>query len=188
MKTAVLRFLVRWYQASDQPLPPWLDRATRHDSCLSATRAEEELLTSHLRAHPAAPGIEASPFLKSKVLHALARESAGQDRSRSVRWIMPSAAVAGALALGLLLAATWLSRSPNQPSVSTPSALAAVHPTPGTAPAVSAAQPVPEAWSNPLDDEMDKVVADARGAVRFLASAFLPSESLDRLQARKTSG
>jgi hypothetical protein len=190
MKTAFLRFLVRWYQASDQTLPPWLDQACRRNPCLAATRQEEELLSSRLRAHPPTADIAASPFLKSKVLHTLTREAADREATApAARWTMPSAAVAGALALGLLLAAVWLSRDPAIPGVSDRPALAAVTPHPTALPAAVAVAPqIPPGWANPLDEEMASVVADADRAVRFLASAFLPSGSVNRSLNRPTSG
>ncbi|HRE07667.1 MAG TPA: hypothetical protein PKX00_18775 [Opitutaceae bacterium] len=190
MKTALLRFLVRWYQASDQNLPPWLDRACQRTPSLAATLQEEALLSSRLRAHPRQADIAPSPFLKSKVLHTLTREAVDRDETApAARWTMPSAAVAGALALVLLLAAVWLSREPAGSGVSDRPALAAVtpHPTPLPAP-VSVAQQIPQNWANPLDAEMASVVADADRAVRFLASAFLPSESVERRLRRPTSG
>ena len=190
MKTALLRFLVRWYQASDQSLPPWLDHACQRNPCLAATRDEEALLSSGLRAPPPTANVTPSPFLKAKVLHTLTRESVDREASApAARWAMPSAAVAGALALGLLLAAVWLSRAPTVPGVSDHPALAVVTPQPTSLPAaVSGPQQIPLAWANPLDEEMASVVADADRAVRFLASAFLPSGSVDRRPNRPTSG
>jgi len=188
MKTAVLRFLVRWYQASDQPLPPWLDRAVRNTPELAAIRDEEAQLTSFLRSPAPVPGVMASPFLKSKVLHTLARDSADSERSLTARWVLPSAAVAATLALGLLLASTWLSRTAPPPGTPSSSSLATLTPPPAESQSVAIAQRIPAAWANPLDQEIAGVVADAEGAIRFLASAFLPSEALSRRPDRSTSG
>jgi len=188
MKTAVLRFLVRWYQASDQPLPPWLERTVRNTPKLAAVRDEEAQLTSLLGTPALVPGVAASPFLKSKVLHALARDSADSKRSRTTRWVLPSAAVAASLALGLLLASMWLPHTAPPSGSSPPSALATVIPPPAESQPIAIAQQIPGAWANPLDQEMASVVADAEGAVRFLASAFLPSETLSRRPFRGTSG
>lgn len=188
MKTAVLRFLVRWYQASDQPLPPWLERTVRNTPELASIRSEEVQLTSLLRSQAPVNGVVASPFLKSKVLHALARDTADSQRSRTSRWILPSAAVAASLALGLLLASTWLSHTGPSSDTATPSAFTSVTPAPVEAEPILVAKGIPAAWANPLDQEIASVVADAEGAVRFLASAFLPSEALSRRPDRSTSG
>lgn len=38
-------------------------------------------------------------------------------------------------------------------------------------------------WKNPLDQEIEYVVSDARGALDFIASNFLPSSMLAEVEA-----
>lgn len=191
MKTALSRFLVRWYQASDQPLPAWLERACRRDATLSREQHVEQRLTSRLRSDVRPATVESSAFLKAKVLRELSTASA-KPKGGSVRWFGSSVTVACSLALGVLVAALWLAR-PEAPSGTLPSPVATTEaPSAGGSRGLPAVATLPAlvrdaSWENPLDKEMDRVMADALGAVRFVASSFLPSEPPPQAPLPKSS-
>ncbi len=180
MKTALYRFLIRWHQASDQPLPAWLERACHRDASLARVHDNEQRLTSRFRTDARPASLESSPFLKPKVLRIMSADTRTPSRP-PLRWIGSVAALACVLALGVWVSVSWLS-TPGDPTPSSQPQLATTEDPP--APASASLPPVATlpsvvrdaSWANPLDREMERVLADALGAVRFVASSFLPSE------------
>lgn len=179
---ALKRFLLRWYQASDQPLPAWLERACVCDPRLRADRDAEAGLTQRLRTEPRPPSIEASPYLAARVNYGVKTSKARRaifDVSKGFRM----AALAGVVCVAFLLLSRWpVSEAPTETGLgmakTTPDS-ASLAPLNSVVPAVisgesSGGSAKASLWENPLDQEVNLVLADAKGAVRFLATRFLP--------------
>lgn len=192
MKTRFLITLIRWRQASDQPLPAWLDRACRHDPRLQAEREHGQALSQALRGLARPVELPVSPSLEQRIRRSLTATPRPSSRSLADFWNATGLATAACAALALVVALVLFQRY-GTPDTS----LQAVTPTsPDSRPAPSArpdliastvidttsavvSGQVP--WANPLRQEMSNVMADARGAMRFLAGNFLPSSMMNRL-------
>lgn len=178
MKNRFYTFLIRWYSAQSKPLPQWLDRASTVDTDLAVVRSEEETLSDALKlgSEPSASVLD--PVAMSAKIMASLDESGERDDFEETGSEEPSGgsvwrvvalplAVAAAVAVFLTLGVS-MQQSEGVPPVSfTEVQIEDVESTPADVEVAS--------WQNPLDAEVENVLADAKGAVGFLASTFLPS-------------
>ncbi len=186
MKTSFQKILVRWYHASDKPLPGWLERACGRDPALARERDAETALSERFHQDVRPARHDASPFLAGRVARALnepqpARSSPARAR---LSWVV----AAGAACALALVVSRWnhFGKGGDFPPDPTHAGLvAASTEPPRSASAASAAQLAADVrkeagWVNPLDQEINHVIADARGALRFLATSFLPTGALEK--------
>ncbi len=182
MKTHILLFLIRWHLASDNPLPPWLERACRRSTVLATARDEEQRLTTGLRATPPSPQSGISPQFEGRLLRTLRTTPAVQTRGFN----RPSPALIGGglLAAAALTIAVIHTRSIPATSEDPATTTVALSPPPidDAAPSIDVAQAKTlrpgDFGPGALERELQYVLADAKGALRFLASNFLPSDLL----------
>lgn len=176
MKTFLQKLLIRWYHVSDKPLPDWLARACERTPELARERDVEGALSRRLRSdvRPAQNG--ASPYLAQRVARAVreipkARESSKRALLPQLTWV----AAACVVALIVVRLDFLGGRKGVTPDVETHQT-AVVSPQ-SSLPAPQVASPAAgiPGWVNPLDQEVDDVIADARGALQFLATSFLPT-------------
>ncbi|HRE80774.1 MAG TPA: hypothetical protein PLN52_06985 [Opitutaceae bacterium] len=197
MTFVIKRFLIRWYQVSDRPLPGWLQRACDCDPRLAAELSAELGVTERLRVDARPPVIDPSPYLAARVNYAV-KDSMARRGSFAVRNGFRMAALAGAVCLALLLFSRWPAPSSGtitDPRLATTESTLTLNPSgretvgikSGDAAVATVASPDARAvtgaapalnWENPLDQEVNLVIADAKDAVRFLTTSFLPRSAL----------
>jgi len=184
MKNSLKLSLIRWYHVSDKPLPPWLQRACERDPQLAAEAQAETALTLQFRHDPRPPVREASSFLGARVARSLKTPIARADSPWRVGFRM--AVLAGALCVGVLFS-RWMAPSHAPVGTSAVGQTTLVSTQPGTERTtmvvrtpLAVGTPGKPAWVNPLDREVEHVIADAKGAVRFLAASFLPSAAMEK--------
>lgn len=176
MKTFFQKVLIRWFHASDRPLPGWLARACECTPELAKERDAEGSLSRRLGsdARPAQRG--ASPYLAQRVAGAVREVPKGHE---SGRWsLLPQITwVAAACVVALLVVRLDFLGGPEKGTADADTSVAAIAPASSSISAVHAASPGDRlpGWVNPLDQEVDDVIADARGALQFLATSFLPT-------------
>lgn len=198
MKRKFYRWMVEWKQANEQPLPKWLEAACERDPVLARERERGEALTRSLRRSVAK---EADPLmgtrsLADRVLRQIAEEDyqaareAEETAGRSLGWfaLWRNASLAALACMAVVASVVWFERGEE--------------PGPGPAPigevvkpriiVVETPLPLPElpkvaglaklestlARPNPLDQEIEYMIADAKGALGFLANSFVPSQFL----------
>ncbi len=198
MRRRIYHWILEWKQANEQPLPRWLERACGRDPELGRERERGEGLTRSLR-RPVAK--EADPLmgtrsLADRALRQIAEEDYQAERkaeeisSRSLGWfaLWRNASLAALACMAVVASVVWFERGDE--------------PGPGPAPiaevvkpriiVVETPLPLPElpkvgglarlestlARPNPLDQEIKYMIADAKGALGFLANGFVPSQFL----------
>lgn len=179
MKKILQRALVNWYQVSEKPLPRWLKRACDKDSELGKEKAFGEELTRALRKRPNDSGSSVGDNMAARVLNQISEEDyrAHQEESASGNWgvwLRSSGFAAAVLTMGLVMyqfLGTDVADSDSEAEV------LVVNEDDATA---GSSDEMAEDWQNPLDQEMDYIVADAKGAIGFLASSFIPSSYLEQ--------
>lgn len=173
--------LVRWFAALGSnptaPPPAWV--AHHLARCVSCRAERDELarLETHLRATISAVRREPPPFLAARAAHAVAAV-ANPPVSQGRNLARPAGLLAGGLALGLGIVGgrLWWESTVPTPEAS----VVAWEPTrvrealavtdPGSLLAAS------QRLDDPLQRELDLLLADARTAARSLAGAFLPAD------------
>lgn len=186
MKTSFQKILIRWYHASDKPLPRWLDRACERDPALARERDAEAMLTQRFRQDARPAACEASPFLAGRVVRALKEPT--RSSPSPLRAGLPWLVAAGAACALALVVSRWnfqegggdIQPGSNHPQI----AATTTEPQAGSSLALTV-QPATGlgkggTWVNPLDQEIDHVIADARGALNFLATSFLPTGAMEK--------
>ncbi|MBP7143080.1 MAG: hypothetical protein KBA71_14310 [Opitutaceae bacterium] len=176
MKTFLQKLLIRWCHVNDKPLPDWLARACERTPALAKERDVEGALSRRLRSdvRPAQSG--ASPYLAQRVAGAIreipkARESSKWSILPQITWVA-AACVVALVAVRLDFLGGRKVMTPDLETRQT-----AVVSTSASLPEPQVASPsagIP-GWVNPLDQEVEDVIADARGALHFLATSFLPT-------------
>lgn len=191
MKQALYRFLINWYQAGDKPLPRWLEQASEKDKSLAKERAFGDELTRSLRERPnEAPRI-AEDSMVSRVMRQITEEDYQAEQSRgpvgeaSGGWLRTAGLVAMACAAIALAVQVWLPRSGDDVPV-TPIAGVDHEVTEELVDALEADKllALGEDWKNPLDQEIEYVISDAKGALDFLATSFVPSGMLKKVERK----
>ncbi len=174
MKKRIQLFLIRWYEASDKPLPQWLERACDDDLVLGLELDEERDLTRELKSKPKRESLEPNPDLANRIMRSL-DERETPDAS-PVPWKEISFGIAACVAIALAI------QFVNNPSESGETLIVENAPTVESKEVLLSA---PEFlanvndWKNPLDQEIEYVMEDAKGALDFLAESFLPSSVLN---------
>lgn len=178
MKKRIYKVLINWYQASDKDLPQWLEEACARDTDLKTELSFGDELTQALKKSP--NGMEAleSDSMAARVLSKITEEDYLAEQELERRpiwgvWARNAGMVAAAFAIALVAYQTLNTESTSpegDPTVAVANIGAA---TDGLLEGVS------EDWKNPLDQEIEYIVADAKGALGFLASTFVPSSYLE---------
>lgn len=188
MKKAIYRLLINWYQASDNPLPAWLERACDKDANLANERGFGDELTRALKRHPNDGMPPAEGSMASRVLRQLAEEdycAEQEQRSASPAW---GAWVRGAgisvAAVALALAAYRFLDTSNS-RLGGEGDVIAIDENQATDGLGEDLLELGENWKNPLDQEIDYIVSDAKGALGFLATSFVPSSYLKKAESDK---
>ncbi len=168
MKKAIYRILINWYQATGTSLPDWLRRACERDEELQQSVLTGEELTNTLRK---APKPQPPPLpegqLSDRVMREVARETASGREKATASFLSPIGYAAAALVALLVLGRFFVGKEESIP----------IH----EEQPIAVAEPVLDLevlstdWKNPLEQEMEYVLSDARGALDFLAENFVPS-------------
>lgn len=178
MKKRFYSFLVRWCSIQGNPLPAWLTRACGEDPRLRAEHLSEEVLSADLREQriPAQVHPDAGA-LSAKILAALRAEGKTSSERRletstmvSV-WKVVVCPVAAAIGVAFFLTIRVSTSSGHVPEAALVSVDRVFEAPAGDTGLMEAGW---AGWVNPLDREVEYVLEDAKGAVAFLASSFLP--------------
>lgn len=174
MKKKFYTFLINWYQASDKPLPQWLEKACESDPDLKAEMKDGLDLSLGLDARDFEQVAEPSSDLSQRINRALSRGEAKPETTPfNLQLIGLAAAACLAIALGYhLLQPESEPEAPRITKIETP--------------AIPEVAIIPPDWKNPLDQEIEYVMADAKGAIDFLAASFLPSKVYNPYDGGKT--
>lgn len=182
MINAVYRFLIDWHLSNDSSVPEWLAKKAEKDAALSQYLDGELGLNRLLSAPKHNPQTGSSQSdLAERILAKL--DSDEEDESPVVmnppipfRTITYSlGGVAAILVLGISLWNKDVILEEDSPVV-TVATVTEVKPTPANTTLSVDLEKINEDWKNPLDQEIEFVVSDARDALRFLATSFLPEE------------
>ncbi len=178
MKTPIYKFLINWYQASDKELPAWLERACKKDKRLSREKGFGDELTRELQKRPNGSTSIHADSMASRVLKQIAEEDylAEQEEERSSAWgaWVRNAGMAVAALAVVLAGYHYLDTDPDL--VGEGSAVTVVE----NRTATDGLLEIAEGWKNPLDQEIEYIVSDAKGALGFLADSFVPSAYLKK--------
>ena len=181
MKKRILEFLLEWHEVSDKPMPGWLKRRLNADPELRESLEREKEITRKL-SNRDSDSVEPSPYLAERIIANLD----GTERTRETAFSWKRIPVALAACLAVFVAIQWKSQNDE-----TDGGIARE-----TAPDKDATTlaideaPIFQAegllansdWKNPLDQEIEYVLSDAKGAFGFLAESFLPSTMLESEQ------
>lgn len=180
MKKRIILFLIRWYETFERPLPKWLERACDKDIALGLELDEERELSSELNQKPDWSPVKPNPFQAERIIACLEDEERPVE-TRTIPWREISIGVAACIAIAITY--QWIGSQPN-PSDSelivekepVEDAFSADEPQVLIANINRAAEN--RDWKNPLDQEIEYVLGDAKGAIHFLADSFVPSTFL----------
>ena len=177
MKKRILEFLVEWHEVSDKPMPGWLKRRLNADPELRERYEREKEITRKLSSRES-DGVEPSPYLAERIIANLD----GTERTSETAFYWKQIPIALAACLAIFVAIQWSGQNEESdgriaretaPDQDAP-ALAI-----GDSPIFQGEGLLTDAdWKNPLDQEIERVLSDAKGAVGFLAESFLPSTML----------
>jgi hypothetical protein len=173
--------LIRWFSALSShptaPPPTWVEHHLQRCASCRAERDDLARLETQLRATAGAVRLEPPPFLAARAAHAVA-VVANAPLSQGRGLARPAWLLAGGLALGLGIVGgrLWLG-SP----VPAPEAVAGVWEPARVSEALAVTDPASllaasQRLDDPLQRELDLILADARTAARSLAGAFLPAD------------
>lgn len=175
MKKAVCKTLINWYQASDKPLPGWLERACAKDPDLRGEKLFGDELTKALRSRPNAAAPIEGDSMAARVLKQITEEDYLAERAEEGKapswgaWIRYGGMATAVLAVAFA-GFQFLDTEQNEPSQ--------VAIVPIEQPSQGLLEEIGGDWKNPLDQEIEYIVSDAKGALGFLASNFVPSSYL----------
>lgn len=177
MMTPLYKLLIHWYQASDKELPAWLERACQGDQRLRREKAAGDELTGALRRRPRSDPHPQEETMTARVLTQIAEEDyrAGQEAASAPAWAAwtRAAGMAVAALAVALVGYQYLNTDPEVAAEAAPATVAERGP--ATAPLIE----LPRDWKTPLDQEIEYIVSDAKGALGFLANSFVPSSYLE---------
>jgi len=177
MRKRIILFLIRWYETFDKPLPNWLERACDKDIALGLELDEERELTSELSQKPDWSPVKPNPFQAERIIACLEEEER-PVMARTTPWREISIGVAACIAIAI--AYQWIGSQPN------PADSEMIVETQPDGDALNAEQSQviianlnrvakESDWKNPLDQEIEYVLGDAKEAIDFLADSFVPS-------------
>jgi len=175
MKKALYKTLINWYQASDKSLPAWLDRVCERDPELRGERTFGDELTRALQTPPK----EASPMegdsMAARVLKQITEEDYQVEQAETGRapiwgaWVRNTGMAAAAFAIALA-GYQFLNTENTAPSQ--------IEIVANEQSSEGLLEDLAGDWKNPLDQEIEYIVSDAKGALGFLATTFVPSSYL----------
>ncbi|MDQ8200606.1 hypothetical protein QEH56_20740 [Pelagicoccus enzymogenes] len=176
MKTSIYRLLINWYQASDKKLPAWLERACQNDPSLSDEKSFGDELTRELRSRPEAFDSMGGESMTSRVLRQIAEEDYEESQDSQASPVFGAWVRNAGLAMAALAVAFAGYRFLDTKSeIADGGEIAVVTP---DQTATDGLLEIAEDWKNPLDQEIEYIVSDAKGALGFLANNFVPSSYL----------
>lgn len=189
MKTHLYTFFIRWYSAQGKPLPRWVESACEKNADLHRERTLEDELSRQLKVSPEARQAHSDVAeLSAQVLAAL-REEVGTPSPDSMpqsaptlNWRIVAFPLAAAAAIALLITFSHPRLGEDPAIIDGGITVAAV----SNLPDFEIIDVETSPWKNPLDQEVENVLTDAKGAMGFLASSFLPSSLAGKLV--KTDG
>ncbi len=175
MKKQILLFIARWYEVSDKPLPGWLERVCDKDIALGLELDEEREFTRELEQKPDWEPVKPNPYLTERIIACL------DDKERpvvsNIAWKEISIGIAACIAIAL--AYQWVgSHSESDSNIIADNDTVENVIDSGTVdilPRVVTQMGESSEWKNPLDQEIEYVLGDAKGAIDFLADSFVPS-------------
>lgn len=190
MKKTLYKYLINWRLAGDKPLPQWLERACERDPELAAERDAGDGLTRALRERPQDPLPPLGESMASRVLCQITEEDyleTPHDAKSGFAWAsaLRSAGLVAA-ALGMVAVGYQFFRQASNGGVDSqaPGAVALVDSVEAGASDAAEILQLGKNLKNPLDQEIEYVLSDARGALDFLTSSFVPSSLLKKDEAR----
>ncbi len=171
MKNRILLILVRWYEALDKPLPQWLERACDSDTSLGLDLDEEREFTNALKEKPDWNPVPPNPYMAERILACL-NDDEPREAPRTM-WREVTIGIAACVAIAL--AYQWAGSLDS----SNGDAFVAENPVESVDEEGSLLDDIPllaanSDWKNPLDQELEYVLDDAKGALDFLAASFVP--------------
>ncbi len=208
MKKALNRWLINWYQAADRPLPAWLERACQRDPQLARERQRGDALTAALSRRPRSPDTFAgSSSMADRVLRQITEEDyraaeAAEKAEGSFGWlafrrVASLAAVACLLAVGGIrwwqggdepspapIVAENHEQTPRLVVIETQLELPEL---PAAKRGIANIERTLAKANNPLDQEIEYMISDAKGALDFLADSFVPTRYRDAAGRREAS-
>ena len=178
------RRAVVWTAESDHPLPQWLERHLGRCGACRQVQDGQAALIAGLRREARTAAVEMPPFLHGKIMRSCetcgtAEASWGENwRAGLGRW-WRSALLPAAVVLMISGYALWQFG----PNPSLPEQMAAEAPGEVIQP-IGPAQGVPllvwaERIDQPLQDELQSVLSDARSALVALTDNFLPNIAVE---------
>jgi len=180
MNAHLKKLLIRWYNVSERPLPAWLARACDCDPALARERDAEAALTRRFRQDARPAQREVSPFFVARVSRAMQENP--RARTSWFRRGAPGLVLAGAACLvALVLVRRTFPTGVRLQSADDPAQIAVSISQPSSSAVVTPSGLSGErgsGWVNPLDQEVEHVISDARGALHFLATSFLPAGTI----------
>lgn len=181
MKKTIQTFLINWYQASDKPLPKWLERACEKDRSLALERELGDELTTSLKQRPNGSSPIAGDSMAARVMRQITEEdyAADQEMDRKASWggWVRSAGMAMAVVALVAVAIQFLDTNTQGPIDNV--VVKTTDPSPAANPETDLLE-IGTDWKNPLDQEIEYIVSDAKGALGFLANSFVPSSYLKK--------
>ena len=190
MKTAIYRFLINWYQSSDKPLPAWLKRACDANSELRDEQTFGEELTRSLKKRPSSETRYQSSDMTARVMRRITEENFQADQrefaSRRGGFLRSAGWAVAACAVAILGFQAWNSSDvgpvPSGNGGDGPP-IAEVEDAGSGLETLALQDALDGDWKNPLDQEIEYVISDAKGALNFLTSSFVPSGMLKKPQS-----
>ncbi|MEM9158790.1 MAG: hypothetical protein AAGB46_07035 [Verrucomicrobiota bacterium] len=165
---SLYRLLISWYELSDNALPRWLREKVESDPGLQDTIRLEKSLSAELKHGGDELSREPNPFLKDRILRALDEADRIPESNTSwVKW----ATVGGAACLAAVV--VWnadLSFESEKPGNDIAQIIEIIG---------DVDREALQSSPNPLGAELNNVILDARGAIGFLASNFVPRSLLE---------
>ncbi len=178
MRKQILLFLVRWYEIIDKPLPSWLERACDKDISLGLELDEEREFTRELEQKPDWNPVKPNPFLTERIVACL--DDKEPPVTSKMAWKEVSIGIAACVAIAL--AYQWVGSQSQSGDELVANIEVVENPldsdTVEVLPEVITRLADNSDWKNPLDQEIEYVLGDAKGAIGFLADSFVPSSFL----------
>lgn len=178
MKKRLLEFLVEWHEVSEKPMPSWLKRRLKRDLELRESYQREKEITRKL-SNRDPERVEPNPYLAERIIANLD----GSERTKETDFSWKPIPIAIAAGLAVFAVVQWngqIEESGDSIAGETASDRGAAALARDQVPIFEAEGLLAGAdWENPLDQEIERVFIDAKGAVGFLAESFLPSTVLD---------
>lgn len=178
MKRFVIKNLIRWYQACDKELPQWLVDACRRDKGLLQERQAGDALTCSLKAKPESELVDWDSSLVGDVMSRIAAEDLSAEKQSWSRgspfaWRPVFVSLAAVAVFAVALQVWVTTEQPDDAKSYASSTVEAL-------PEVDLTEDL-ERIRNPLDQEVEYALADARSALGFLANRFVPSSYLEKM-------